>query len=196
MSIMRVRATLEGLNGLPGLHTTYWNGTTATPTSGDADDCVDRVRAFWNSFAGFLADGMVVTPSGTVDVIQEGTGALVGSLPASTTSVVSTGGTAAPLATMMLLKYQTADIVNGRRLQGRSFIGPLEATVNTGGFVAAAANTALLTAAAFLSTGGATASELVVWHRPSAVAPSGGSVGVVTGFDTSLNFAVLRSRRD
>lgn len=196
MSIMRVRAKISGLEGLPGLHTTYWNGTTATPDAADADDCVDRVRAFWDSFKGNLASGVIIEVQTPVDILTVATGELVGAETASTTSVTSTGTGALPSQVQMLLQLLTSDIVAGRKLQGRSFIGPLEAAANSGGLVASGYNTSLTTAADFLVSGGATASALVVWHRPSLALPNGGSVGVVTGFGTKTGFSSLRSRRD
>jgi len=196
MSIMRVRFIITGLNGLPGLHTTYWNGALAAPVQADAQDVVDRVRAFWQALNSTMADGVTISPDGTVDVLAESTGALTGSFSATAASVSSIGTGAAPLASMMLLKYFTAAIVNGRKLQGRSFIGPVESTAISSGQVSSTANTSLITAAGSLSTGGSTASEQVVWHRPTLAAPSGGSTSVVTGFGTDIDFAVLRSRRD
>jgi hypothetical protein len=196
MAIMRVRFTLSSLEGLPGLHTTYWNGASSTPVQADATDVAARVRAFWNSLAGQMANALVIAPVAGVDILDQTTGALVGGLNSGSLASVTGSGTGSlPSATMLLLKYGTGVIVGGRRLQGRSFIGPVSTAVNTGGNPTAASATALVTAAAFL-TSGATASQLVVWHRPSVAAPAGGSVAPVTIFGTAIEFAVLRSRRD
>jgi len=196
MAIMRVRFTLTNLEGLPGLHTTYWTGASSTPVQADATDVSTRVRAFWNSLAGTMANAVVIAPVAGIDVLDEVTGLLVGGLTsASLASVTGSGTGSLPSATMLLLKYSTSVIVGGRRLQGRSFIGPVSTTVNTGGNPTAGSATALATAAALL-TSGATASALVVWHRPSGEPPAGGSTAPVTAFATANEFAVLRSRRD
>ena len=195
MSIMRVRFSIGGLEGLPGLQTTYWNGASSTPITADAVDVCARVRAFWNSFAGNMAFGTLVVGPQSVDVIDESTGTLVGQLqPGALASVSGSGATSLPSATMMLLRYNTAVIIAGRRLQGRNFIGPLGTGSNGAGNPTSTANANLLTAAAFFNTG-ATASALVVWHRPSGGFPNG-SVSPVTGYGTATEFSVLRSRRD
>lgn len=196
MSIMRVRFQLTNVEGLPGLHTTYWTGASSTPVQADATDVAARVRAFWNSLASIMAAGVVINPIAGVDILNQATGELEGGLVTGTLSSVSATGTGSlPSATMLLLKYATAAIINGRRLQGRSFIGPVSTSVNTGGNPTAASSTALSTAAALL-TSGATASALVVWHRPTELVPAGGVVSPVTAFGTATEFAVLRSRRD
>lgn len=196
MSIMRVRFNITGLTGLPGLHTTYWTGASSSPIAADALDVVARVRAFWDSFKGQMAAGVTIGCNQPVDLVNETTGILVGQLGAgSPANVAATGSGSLPSASMILLRYNTGLIVNGRRLQGRSFIGPVATGTNTGGDVVAGTNTALLTAAALMNTG-ATSSLLVVWHRPSAANPSGGLTSPVTSYATNTEFSVLRSRRD
>lgn len=196
MSIMRIRFQITALEGLPGLHTTYWSGASSTPVQADATDVAARVRAFWESFKSNLAAGVIVVPVPGVDILNTATGELEGGLTTgSLTSVTSTGTGSLPSATMMLLKLVTGSIVNKRRLQGRSFIGPLATGVNSGGNVTSGANNALQTAAALLNTG-ATASALVVWHRPTDLLPASGIVQPVTAYAVNQEFAVLRSRRD
>jgi len=196
MSIMRVRFTITGLTGLPGLHTTYWTGASSTPVAADALDVVARVRAFWNTIKNNMAAGTTIAINQNVDVLDQVTGTLTGQLaPGTVTSVVGSGTSSLPSATMMLLKYQTSTIVNGRRLQGRSFIGPLSTLCNTAGDVTPANNALLLTGSNDLTTG-PTASSLVVWHRPTDLLPAGGSTAPVVSFATNTEFSVLRSRRD
>lgn len=196
MAIMRVRFNIQGTSGLPGLHTTYWKGASSSPVAADALDVVARVRAFWNAVITLLPTGLTVACNQPVDILDETTGILVGQLPAgSPATVTGTGGAQLPRASMMLLRYQTATIISGRRLQGRSFIGPCANTTNTGGTVTPASQTTLITASAQLNTG-ATSSILQVWHRPTAAAPTSGAVAGVTSYATNTEFAVLRSRRD
>lgn len=195
-TIMRIRWSITGLTGLPGLHTTYWTGASSTPVQADATDVSGRVRAFWDGVKTILAPGVTVSTAASVELLDVATGTLVGQLgPGSQTAVVSTGANANPSATMMLLRYTTATVINGRRLQGRSFIGPTATATNTGGRVTPASNTTLLTAANALFTG-ATASALVCWHRPDRVTHTGGAVAPVTVTGTAIDFAILRSRRD
>lgn len=194
MAIMRVRFQITGLEGLPGLHTTYWTGASSTPIQADATDVAARVRAFWNSLASTIASGTLINPVQGVDILNEATGALVGGLTSGTLATVSGTGTGSlPSATMLLLKLQTGVVINGRRLQGRSFIGPVGTPSNSGGNPTGAANTALLTAAAFFNSG-ATASTYVVWSRPTN--GLNGVTAPVASYGTNTEFAVLRSRRD
>jgi hypothetical protein len=196
MSIMRVQFQITGLGGLPGVHTTYWNGASSNPIAADALDVAARVRAFWDSFKANMANGVVIGCNQPVTILNSATGDLVSLLSAGApANVTGTGTGELPKATQLLLRYNTQLVVNGRLLKGRSFIGPLSTTANSLGSVVAGTNTALLTAAALLVTG-ATASQQVVWHRPTDAAPTGGVVSVVTSYATNPEFSVLRSRRD
>jgi len=196
MAIMRVRFKIGGSTGLPGLHTTYWNGTGTSPVAADALDVVDRVHDFWEAISELLSAGLDITCTDPVDVLESTTGELTGSLPPGTVAPVEGDGSSTlPRATMLLLKYLTDDIVGGRRLRGRSFIGPLSVTTNTTGSVTPGSNTTLLTAAGNLQTG-TTGSRQVVWHRPTQALPASGVVSEVTSYASSSEFSVLRSRRD
>jgi hypothetical protein len=196
MSIMRVRFTISGLEGLPGVHTTYWKGASSTPLDADCADVCGRVRAFWDTIKGSLAAGVIIVAPQSADLLNEATGELVGAVqPGAIAQVAGTGTSSLPSATMQLLRLNTTTVVNKRRLQGRSFIGPLGTAVNVGGNVQASANTLLLTGAANFNTG-ATASALQVWHRPTELVPAGGQVAAVTSYGVAVEFAILRSRRN
>lgn len=196
MSIMRVRFQINGTTGLPGLHTTYWTGASTNPVAADGLDVTARVRAFWNACITLLPNTVSVSSNVPIDVLDQITGDLTGQLPGGTVAIVNGTGTGElPRATMMLLRYGTNAVINRRRLQGRSFIGPCAQLTNTNGSVTPSSNTTLLTATAQLTTG-PTASSLVVWHRPSDLFPAGGSTSPVTSFSTNAEFSVLRSRRD
>lgn len=196
MSIMRIRFQIAGPGGLPGVHTTYWNGASSTPTTADATDCAGRVRAFWDSFKVNVSGTVTVSCNQPADVLNPATGALENQLSVGApANVVCTGSGELPKATMMLLRYNTGVVLNRRLIRGRSFIGPLGTGNNTNGTVVPASQTALLTAAAFLNTG-ATASKLVVWHRPTELLPASGVVAEVISYATNTEFSVLRSRRD
>lgn len=193
---MRIRAQITGLGGLPGVHTTYWNGASSTPTGADAIDCAGRVRTFWDSSKALLAAGITVIFNQPADVLDPLNGALLNQLGiASPANVVSSGTGELPKATMLLLRLNTGVVLNRRLLRGRSFIGPLAVNVNTAGIPTAAANTALLAATAAFATG-ATASQIVVWHRPTQALPASGAVAPVLSYASNPEFSVLRSRRD
>jgi len=196
MSIMRIRATIAGTQGLPGLSTWYYNGTTSTPSNADAADAVARVRAFFDGIKGLLPTANTVQVSGSVDLLDPATGALTGSQSVTAPSIVTgTGGGPLPPANAILLTGQTAVIIAGRRLRGRSFISPVASGTQTSGLVSSAAIATTITSANTSLTG-VTSSVPVVWHRPQPPGPSGGSVSPVTTYSVGSTYAVLRSRRD
>lgn len=210
--IARVRAASNGWPGQPGLNTFYFTGQAAGEledvNSGDAQLCVDRVRAAF--FAGKLLWpsiwSVVVSPD--VDVLDDATGELVDSFSVTPpASVAGTNGAAfGPAAAMMLLQLRTSTFSDGSRLQGRAFLGPSVPAADANG----SPNAGIITPAvafgvALLDEGvGDDNPALVVWRRPRAANPDAtppvdaraGSVGRVTSTGVPDRYAVLRSRRD
>lgn len=178
------------------MHTTYWTGASSTPVGADAVDVAGRVRAFWNSFKNHIPTTVTISTNTPADVLNEATGELQAQLAVGAPANVVGGGSGElPKATQVLLKLNTGSVVNGRFLRGRQFIGPICLADNLAGVIVPATNTDLLTAAAFYNTG-ATASALVVWHRPTELLPAGGVTAPVISYGTNTEFSVLRSRRD
>jgi hypothetical protein len=193
-SIIRVRSTIQGTTGLPGVSTAFFSAAGTVATAAEATDVAARVRAFWLSAAGILAAGVTVLTSGVVDSLNETTGFLTGQTTGTTPGLVTSSGTGeAPSATMMGLRLSTGTVVGSRLLQGRWFVGPLAANVNSGGVPTAAAVTALLSGTTGMLTG-TTSSVPRVWHRPKA--HLGGGAFAVTGYSADVRFWYLRSRRD
>ena len=194
--LIRVRTTLLGSFGGPGLSTNYFFPTVITgAVTADVTDVVARVRAYWFGMVSLLATSFTAQVQGSCDLLDAATGALVGSLSVANPAVVT--GTAAtgqgPTQTTLLARYNTNQVINGRRVQGRSFIGPVAGGVNLQGVPIASALTVVGTAGASLLTG-STSSVPVVWHRPH-----GAAAGVGVALSTVVcapYFAVLRSRRD
>lgn len=194
--MMRIRAVIGGTQGTPGLATFYANGSLATPTSVDALDMVNRVRQFFFAIVALLPTLTTINVQGAVDILNPATGALVGGLaPTAPATVTGTGGTALPFATAGLLVHNTGIIINGRRLQGRTFISPMSTTVNNAGSLGPSQVTTI-TNAANVMISGTTSSYPVVWHRPKLPGPLGGLAIATLSYTTRTPFAVLRSRRD
>jgi hypothetical protein len=196
MSMMRVRTTINGAQGLPGVMTFYFNGSTTTPSAPDAVDVCARVRAFCNSINTVWPSTITTQVQGAVDLLDAATGSLVGSLAVTPPAAVAgTSPSPLPAATALLLRHETGVIVAGRRMAGRSFISPCSTAIMAGGLPSSAILASASTAANVMRTG-TTTSAPVVWHRPGG---SGGGVGFATltsNFSIGLQFAVLRSRRD
>lgn len=103
----------------------------------------------------------------------------------SSSSVSYAAGTGA------FVNWQTAAIINGRRLRGRTFFCPIIATeYDTSGTLGSSMQTTLATAASTLAALGV----LVVWHRPP-VGGAGGSSSLVTSGTVPDKVTSLRSRR-
>ena len=195
-TIMRVRATLNYGAGGPGVGTFYFTGSVATPVTADATDVVGRVRAFYAALAAQLGTNMSVSVQGSVDTLEDSTGVLNGGLVVTPPAILAGTGIAPylPVTNCLVVRLTTNTIVGTRRLEGRSYVGPLSGAAASSGLVpTTAAGTAANTAVNALLTG-ATASFAVVWHRPKGFV--GGQIGQISGGSAWSQFGSLRSRRD
>lgn len=196
MSIMRVRTAISGTQGLPGLFTMYFLGSTTTPSTIDAADVCARVRAFLNSIPTVFPNTVTLQVSGDVDILDPAVGVLVGALSVSAPAAVSgTSPSELPAATALLLQHNTGVVVGGRRQKGRSFLSPAATAIMSAGLPTSAIRTSVATAANVMRTG-TTTSVPCVWHRPSPPLAGNGFVTPTSNFTVSSTFAVLRSRRD
>lgn len=195
-TIMRVRATLNYGAGGPGVGTFYFTGSAGAPVTADATDVCGRVRAFYNALTAQLGTNMSVSVQGAVDTLDSATGVLNGGLTVSPPAIVTGAGISPylPVTNALVVRLQTATIVGTRRLEGRSFVGPLSGAAASSGLVpTVAAGTAAVTAVNALLSG-ATASVAQVWHRPRGFV--GGAIGPIVGGSAWSQFGSLRSRRD
>lgn len=132
-------------------------------------------------------------------VAQEGrerdtaTGALTGAWSDAPlllgTGAISTGAPV-PDAAQVLIRWGTGNIVDGRFLQGRTFIPGLTNGQTSGGNVNGTVLTAWQTA---INTYLAAAVQPAVWHRPKNGA--GGALWAIESGTVWPEFAVLRRRR-
>lgn len=186
MALNRVRTTLTGLGGLPGVSTFYFDSTTTDMTG---------VRTFWDSIKGLIPTGVSIAVPNSGDQFTEGTGTITGSWsgPAQAT-VASTGGAGAYLATAgAMIRWTVAGVVDGRRPIGKTFIVPVSTSVFSSSGTIAAGTVTTVNAAitALLSTyGGA----MKLWHRPNAKG-AGSQLTILSGQCINKQ-VVLRSRRD
>lgn len=132
-----------------------------------------------------------VPPAG--DTLDDATGAINGSWVGSGAGIVTAGpGTAFAAGCGAWASWRTNAVVARRRLQGRTFLCPLVANAYDGTGTIATSNLATLnTPVAALAAAG----KLVVWHRPSTAAPSGGSSSLITSGTVPDQVTSLRSRR-
>jgi len=200
----RIRTVLAGWTGGPGLNTFYFQepGTISQPTDGVA--VCGRVRAFWNAVGPYFPAAMTAQVQGTIDTIDPATGQITWQDSVTAPAVVTgTSGTNfLPTQCMILLKLGTSQFVNGRRVVGRSFLGPIGRLVSEAATPANVVVTAITTAGTTMK-GTAPPYEQVVWHRPVYTGPVGarvlvtpGSAHAVTAVTVGTKYASLRSRRD
>lgn len=126
-------------------------------------------------------------------VLDDATGALVGSWSQATALTGSGGSATQPVAdaTQILFRWFTPSIVNGRFLKGRTFIPGLFSGGLSGGNLLAAQVTGLSAAANTFANDPA---GFGVWHRPSQGA--GGDFVLTTSGSVWSELAVLRRRRN
>lgn len=193
MAIHRVVARWTGFIGAPGYTNFFFQE--AVP-GGDAQDNVDRVRAFFLELNNdFLPSDVTIDIQPDIAVIDEATGALTGYALADVGTPIEgqvPGAYSAPSGG--LISWRTNTIAKGRRLRGRTFIVPLVNTAyDAQGSLSSTAIGSLNDAAEALA-GDAFSSTFGIWSRP--VDGAGGTFGEVTSWSVPDMAAVLRSRRD
>lgn len=193
--MIRNRAQITGLTGLPGLFTAYFVGSTPATTA-EATEAAARVRAFWEAIKANIWSPASIVFTGVCDVLDPATGTLTGGL-SGTLPVATTGGDtfqSLPLGVAALLRYSTSSIVAGRRVKGHAFIGPMTENVNgADGKPSSTLQASLASAGAALGTTIVTPLAHVVWHRPGGA--GAGAAVAVTGYSSSDVWSMLRSRR-
>lgn len=185
MSTVRVRVEWNGLTGLPGL-STFYVGTT------DAD--ISELVTFFNAIKASFPSGLTWTIPNTGDVFDEATGTLEGTHIFTGGGSVSGTAAAASYAAGVgvRVKWLTADVKNGRRVTGSTFLTHLRTTdYDASGTLSSSLVTTLSTAAAaFVASG----SPWGVWSRP--VGGSGGSFHALNGSTVPDKVAWLTTRKN
>lgn len=198
MTMYRVRNVFSGLQSTPYLATHYLD-----TAGGTAQQAVDQVGQFWNDMDANMDSEISWATEALVDQINEANGDLVGS--SGTTPVTGTGASVGPILPFIvqgLMRWNTAGIVAGRRVKGRTFVpGLTENQVDNGVLTAAVRAAFIVHAGTYI--GGLTSTP-VVWARPFAGNPLAeppqpprvGTMHTITSGDAWNQLAGLRSRRD
>lgn len=194
--ILRTIASLDVLSAQAGLSAAYWLPGTPGGSVADATDVLGRVRGAWLSFASRLSSQLTVRYLPEVLAINDATGALVGQFTAVPGSVTvgTDAGEVLPAQTQGLIQWNTAGVVNARRVRGHTYLPfPCEGSNDSLGRPVSAYTTSISGFGTNMLGSGATASTFVVWHRP--VGGAGGSSHPATGSVARSTWSVLRSRR-
>lgn len=183
-TLRRIPVAWTGISALPGVSVFY---------AASATDAGANLATFFNAIKAQFPSPLQWTVPTSGDLINDADGALTGAWTGGTGGTTSaTGSGIYPAGTGAYVNWQTAGIVNSRRLKGRTFLAPLLGAVfTTSGQISTTTQTALQTAATALATSG----NIVIWHRPSAPGLSNGASSVVTGALVPLQVTSLRSRR-
>lgn len=190
MTFTRYQPIWSGFAGAPGTSTFHFNGALST---GQADSAAAIVRAFFLTMQTRVPAGVQVQFP-TEMTVHSDDGTLVSTItvptPPSSVTMSGTGNWAAP--TGARINWNTAAVVNGRRLRGATFIVPLVVSqYDAVGTLSSTIVSGLVTDSTTMITNlSAAGAPLVVWSPMAAV------ISVVTNASVPDRAAVLRSRRD
>jgi hypothetical protein len=197
MAVYRFTPRWDGFSGAPG-YTNFHFLLADTPTGTELADSAAKIRTWFDALKAYLPNICTITFPAEIVQLNTETGELEGTYAITApASVTGTGGTTAfSSATGVCVNWNTAAVVNGRRLRGRTFFVPCmpTATFQSDGTLGVGAQVAFQAASTTLadSTAGM---PFVVYHRPT-LGGSDGVAGPITSSSVNDKTAVLRSRRD
>lgn len=189
----------DGYVGSPGYNILHWTGGIgAGPEStGGVEEFHDTLETAFLAVAGYLVTGVTFTIESDVAYFDDSDGVIIGSTldPVDRDPGVGSGsGTQTSRATQIVCATRTAEYVNGRRLQGRFFLGPAAANgIGGDGQITTGAKDDIADNFAGLITG--LGGRLAVWHRPTNDPPTNGTYGDVTSLTVRGTPGTLRSRK-
>lgn len=183
----RVRTTLSGPGG-PYLSTMYFR-VAALGNATEAQNAATAVGNFWNAVDFELSNTVTWVTQAEVAQVNEVTGDVVDAWAVTTqTGTGAKTGDILPTMNQALVRWNTNSFINGRRVQGRTYVPGMTEINNTVTGGPNGSVTGLLGTAAAALIADAN-SELVVWSRRNGV------IRTVTSGTPLTTYAVLRSRR-
>jgi len=202
--VYRVRAVSAGWPGAPGLNTFYFDlaGEGGLGSSTTAAECAARVHSAFSAIVDIWPAEWTCQVDSAVDVINTDNGDLEFSYPFASPALIT--GTRSegfgPEAAMVCLNWHTSGIVDGRRVRGRVFLGPLAPRTDHNGTPDATVLSRVNSFAGIIETVPMDGNPPTVWsrRRPASTGhPTGlgGSSHIVLGHSVRDTYAVLRSRR-
>lgn len=197
--LAKVTINWSGMPGGPGFSNLYFKDISGGPSIDQTvvDNAVSKVDTWLDAFQPSLPTSIITGVSSTVEAIDEATGNLQAFYTATPAAAAGGGGGttyAAPVG--VVVSWFTNNVINSRRVRGRTFIVPL----STSAYEAdgSLGTTKLVTwnaaSAALIGTGAA--AEFGIWHRPTTPGGSDGEFALVTAHRIPDMAAVLTSRRN
>jgi hypothetical protein len=185
MSLWRRRTTWSGAAGFTGVTTLhYWVG--GESTDADIEAAAVAENTFWNGIKSYFVTSVSYTTSSTVDVLDITSGDII-----DVKSVTGAGGAgsavadALPWQTQGLIRWRTGFYLQGRQLQGKTFLPGFSESQNVGGVMDTTTNNGVGTLASTLLTN----TPLAVYSKKYHTAAQ------VTGRLVPTRWAFLSDRR-
>lgn len=202
MTIHRVQADIGGFAGGPGINSWYF---TFLPGGGpldvtSANAAAQALQDFYQLTAQQLQSDVSITVLPDVTEIDETNGqvtnVVVATIPLAPTA--GQGSDPASHATHVKIRLRTDTFLNGRRIQGGPFFGPIPGTaIGANGDIVTSQGQNIVTQLTSAYSGLSSSNQSpVVWRRPSFKGATDGAIGLVTQVSYFPRPAVLRSRRD
>jgi hypothetical protein len=197
--LARAKFEYYGWEGGPGVSVLHFSeGTAGGSAWGQAivDGLYDELFALQGDLSPSLAPGCFIQALPELSIIDSATGGLVDvKVPSDAPDASGSIATAGDISrgTQALFQFGTDKIVNGRRLKGRMFFGPLQAAaLNNSGDITAGA---LVTWPDFwTSLISGLGVRLAAYHRPTSPGANDGDWGDVTNVRVRTKPTHLRSR--
>lgn len=198
--LLRVKVLWSGWIGGPGVSVLHFspglaNTTITEPqwsaTRGDLEDG-------WGDAKAWMAPGTSLTIPKEADLIDSASGQIVEQLlsidPVKIVTAAPEANTFDP-SSMAVVRLKTDQYLNGRRLQGRMFFGPIcSGALSQNGNLKTDATNAISTM--FDAVTSDPGPRLAIYHRPLPGTTAGGAYGDVNSVSVWERPGVLRSRRD
>ena len=200
-TVGRVEAVWQNFIGAPGFSRFTFE---APATATDATTITGKVRAFFNSLATLIPNGVTVQVQQAVPIYDEQTGQLVNEISATSAPAVVTGSSTAPQGFAggagAMVGWKTVSIWQGRRVQGRTFLVPLEGITEANGTIASVSLATIQTAANGMVSPSTPAFGVWAkrWDRTNPAKPVqvDGSFFLATTATVPDKTGILKSRRD
>lgn len=208
----RVRTVTSGWFGAPGFTTHYYMSSSSPDSTsvGGAGGAVNSVHAFWDICQGLFPLSWRCQVQPTVDIVDALNGEVINAFGVTATPELpgTNGAGYGPTAAMLVLTARTPGFVGGRRVVGRSYIGPAANLSDADGTPSVGLVSGLQGATPALTPPVIDGIAAVVWSRPRAARAAGpgnkptaltarlGSAHFIDAYSVRDKWGILRSRRD
>lgn len=199
-SIARSRVQITYDKGGPGVTTWYWSG--GFPNGGNLpaalEDMHTEIAAVYTALKPYIPSNVTCWVRPEVDIVDASTGLITGVLVSDQKGLQVQGtnnSSQVSRGTQVCVNLYTDRWINGRRLKGRHFIGPIGGgVVGNDGQISPATQATFEDAYASVISG--VGGRLAILHRGNSNTHTGFDYGDVVSVKTMDRPANLSSRRD